>query len=102
MPIPVSARQDDAVDPILRALEERAVASLPDESRTPFALSERQMERLEAIERRLRAARPGPSLPLDLLGDELRSALDALSELDGSGVRPDLFAEIFSRFCIGK
>ncbi len=102
MPISVSARQDDAVDSILAALEERAVASLPDESRTPYALSERQIERLETIERRLREARPGSSLPLDLLGDELRAALDALSELDGSGVRPDLFAEIFSRFCIGK
>ncbi|MBC2716799.1 MAG: tRNA uridine-5-carboxymethylaminomethyl(34) synthesis GTPase MnmE [Desulfobacteraceae bacterium] len=42
------------------------------------------------------------SLPLELISIDLKVSLDALSEITGEGVRPDILDNIFSRFCIGK
>jgi tRNA modification GTPase len=40
--------------------------------------------------------------PLDAVEPDLRDALDALGEITGQVSSPDLLAEIFSRFCVGK
>lgn len=98
----ISALEDDAAQPILNVLEKTASFHIPDEHVCPYALTERQLQKLDDLIACLRAASSFPLMPLDLLGDELRAALDALGELDGTGARPDLFGEIFSRFCIGK
>jgi tRNA U34 5-carboxymethylaminomethyl modifying GTPase MnmE/TrmE len=40
--------------------------------------------------------------PLELSAEDLRNALQAIAELDGSGLAPEIMSTIFSRFCIGK
>ncbi len=41
-------------------------------------------------------------IPAELWPFELRKALEALGEVTGENVSPDLLEEIFSRFCLGK
>ena len=42
------------------------------------------------------------NLPLDLVAEDLRDALDALGLITGESVTDDLLGAIFSEFCIGK
>lgn len=42
------------------------------------------------------------SLPFELIAIDLTTALDAVSEITGETVKPDILDNIFSRFCIGK
>ncbi|NLN54579.1 MAG: tRNA uridine-5-carboxymethylaminomethyl(34) synthesis GTPase MnmE, partial [Firmicutes bacterium] len=39
---------------------------------------------------------------VDLLAIDLHTALEALGEITGESVGPELLDEIFSNFCIGK
>ncbi len=61
------------------------------------ALVDRAIESLAAC---LNADARGESL--DATEQDLREALDALSELTGERASPDILHEIFSRFCVGK
>lgn len=101
-PLVLCALEPDAAVRILRVLEGMVASSLPDETTCPYSLTDRQIQCFQTLTGHLRAASQSPPLPLDLIGDELRSALAVLGTLDGTGGPPDLFAEIFSRFCIGK
>lgn len=38
----------------------------------------------------------------DLCAEDIRSAMEALGQLDGRSTREDVISEIFSRFCVGK
>jgi tRNA modification GTPase len=49
--------------------------------------------------RRAAAARTAPG---EIVAGEIRVALQALGEVTGEAVAPDLLARIFARFCIGK
>jgi len=40
--------------------------------------------------------------PLELIAEDMRSALSDIAELDGTQATPDIMTAIFSRFCIGK
>jgi tRNA modification GTPase len=40
--------------------------------------------------------------PFELISIDLKFALDALSEITGENIKPDILDNIFSRFCIGK
>lgn len=42
------------------------------------------------------------SLPFELISIDLTTALDAVSEITGEAVKPDILDNIFNRFCIGK
>ena len=42
------------------------------------------------------------SLPLEIIADDLRSALDALSEITGENATEEILDNIFGSFCIGK
>ncbi len=98
----ISALHENSAQPILDALSRLAASCMPDETSSPYALTDRQLGRLDQIGIHLHNAAQYPALPLEIVSDELREGLNCLSELDGSGVRPDLFGEIFSQFCIGK
>jgi tRNA modification GTPase len=52
-----------------------------------------------ALEEAARAARTAPG---EIVAGEIRVALQALGEVTGEAVAPDLLARIFARFCIGK
>ena len=42
------------------------------------------------------------SIPFELVSIDLKSSLNALSEITGEKIKPDILDNIFSRFCIGK
>ena len=44
----------------------------------------------------------GDGAPGELVAGDVRAALDALGEVTGEAVAPDLLERIFARFCIGK
>jgi tRNA modification GTPase len=50
-------------------------------------------------EARERAAEAAPG---ELVAGDVRAALEALGEVTGEAVAPDLLERIFARFCIGK
>ena len=44
-----------------------------------------------------------PSLPPDLLSEDLRQALDTLAEITGGQITPnEVLENIFTKFCVGK
>jgi tRNA modification GTPase len=52
----------------------------------------------------LGAARDGleRSIPFELVSIDLKLSLEALSDITGENIKPDILDTIFSRFCIGK
>jgi tRNA modification GTPase len=40
--------------------------------------------------------------PQDCLATDLKSAIDALSEISGESVSEEVIAQVFATFCIGK
>lgn len=58
-------------------------------------------ERLEAVIRQVDPRAPSLDFPETLAG-ELRSALDALSELTGDISPDDIIGRVFATFCVGK
>ena len=52
----------------------------------------------------LGSARAGldQSIPFELVSIDLKSSLDAVSDITGENIKPDILDNIFSRFCIGK
>jgi tRNA modification GTPase len=66
--------------------------------------SPRHRDALRRAEEHLQAAHAGwhAGHPTDLIGGDLRAALNALGEITGETVGDDLLDVIFSRFCIGK
>ncbi|MBI1390709.1 MAG: tRNA uridine-5-carboxymethylaminomethyl(34) synthesis GTPase MnmE [bacterium] len=102
--VSASAKTPGGVDALLKALESAVTELAPVDEDGAFLVGERQARRLaELIERLRRAdAMVGEGVPLEVAAEELRAALDAIAELDGSGVAPDIMTAIFSRFCIGK
>jgi len=51
--------------------------------------------------KRVRAGFNG-ALPFELISIDLKTALDALTEITGESVKPDILDHIFNQFCIGK
>ncbi len=51
---------------------------------------------------RAAGARAGLPAPGEIVAGEIRLALEALGEVTGEAVAPDLLDRIFARFCIGK
>ncbi len=66
--------------------------------------SPRHRDALRRAEELLQAAVAGweAGHPADLIGGDVRAALNALGEITGETVGDDLLDVIFSRFCIGK
>jgi tRNA modification GTPase len=66
--------------------------------------SERQKELIEGSLAALRRCRlgAGDGLPLDLLAEDLREAVNRLGEITGEVTSEDVLRRMFSRFCVGK
>lgn len=69
-----------------------------------WAVNERQAEALTRAQQALRStlASVEGDLPLDFWTIDLRAAVIALGEVDGTEVGEQVLDSIFSRFCIGK
>jgi tRNA modification GTPase len=92
--------------PALRA----ALAAALREGRPAGAAAEALVTNSRHIEALARAreaiaaarARAGEGAPGELVAGDVRAALEALGEVTGEAVAPDLLERIFARFCIGK
>jgi tRNA modification GTPase len=64
----------------------------------------RHIEALGRAREAIVAARmgAGEGIPGELVAGDVRAALEALGEVTGEAVAPDLLERIFARFCIGK
>lgn len=103
-PVKASAISDEGIDELLNALDRTVSELVPAEADNAFLIGERQERLLASIIEHLCAAAnlADDRAPLETPAEELRAALNAIAELDGSGVAPDIMTTIFSRFCIGK
>jgi len=99
----ISALYNRGIDALKQLLVETAVASTADPE-DKIVPNLRHKQCLEKSLRSLKLAREGfaQSLPLELISIDLKTALDALLEITGERLKPDLLDQIFSRFCIGK
>ena len=95
---------ETGIENLLHCLEKSVLEMMPPESDSPFLINARQEQLLEEITGHTRNAHKLllTNAPLELPAQELRTALQRLSELDGTGMAPDIMHTIFSRFCIGK
>ncbi len=112
--LPVSAVTGSGFQSLETAIKTFALAGgTSPESDAPVIDSMRQKRLLEAalaaLDRFSQGAKPhgaahvrGPQLPVDLLAEDLRDALDALGELTGAVTRADILETLFSDFCVGK
>ena len=96
----ITARQEHLLDRIVSQLEplgNRVVDQLkPPSDRVvnqQKPLSDRVVDQLQP---------PSELPPLELIAEDMRSALSDIAELDGTQATPDILSAIFSRFCIGK
>jgi len=104
-PLFVSALTGEGMESLCERLALMATESESSSDRTGVGVNARQKNLLshasESVQRaidRQEEAEPRPELAVE----DIRSALASLEELDGVKVCPDVLAEIFSRFCIGK
>ena len=100
----LSARTGEGLDPLRRALLERAGWQVGSDH-SVFIARARHLQALGRAREHLAAAQAhaaAQDAALDLLAEELRLAHDALGEITGRFTADDLLGEIFSRFCIGK
>jgi tRNA modification GTPase len=97
----VSARTGTGLDP----LRERVLALLRGTGAdvAGAAVSERHAEALARADRALQAAGAarGPAA-VELAAADVLTALEALGEITGESVTPEVLQAIFRRFCIGK
>ncbi len=102
--ITASAEAEDGLNELLQVLEYEVTSLIPTESDSSYLVTARQDKLLIQAEESLRKTSEltAEEVPLELIAEELRSALRSISELDGSESTPDIMNTIFSRFCIGK
>ena len=107
--IPVSAATGEGFPVLEAAIRDRAFhGGSPPESDAPVIDSERQKNLLQqavaAMDRFVEGGREAGTgaVPVDLLAEDLRDALDALGELTGEVSRADVLESLFSEFCVGK
>ena len=107
--IPVSAATGAGFPELEAAIRDRAFqGGSPPEGDAPVIDSERQKNLLRqaaaAMDRFVDGGREAESgaVPVDLLAEDLRDALDALGELTGEVSRADVLETLFSEFCVGK
>ncbi|RLB84796.1 MAG: tRNA uridine-5-carboxymethylaminomethyl(34) synthesis GTPase MnmE [Deltaproteobacteria bacterium] len=101
--IRISALYNQGVEDLKALIAETALNSGLDVEDT-IVPNLRHKFSLEKALLSLGAARDGleKSIPFELVSIDLKSSLEALSEITGENIKPDILDTIFSRFCIGK
>ncbi|MFV9503903.1 MAG: tRNA uridine-5-carboxymethylaminomethyl(34) synthesis GTPase MnmE [Oscillochloridaceae bacterium umkhey_bin13] len=103
--VAISAQQGLGLDDLIQAIKNVLLGGAPAASGAAHLVSNpRHHDALRRAHEHLAAASHGweAGHPTDLLGGDLRAALNALGEITGETVGDDLLDLIFSRFCIGK
>jgi tRNA modification GTPase len=98
--ISVSASTGEGLPDLLRMIESR-VKALAGENEPALLVRDRQVHAVRACLRHIQAA-DSAALPLEIVAEEIRSAVRVLEQLIGKVDVEDLLDDIFSRFCIGK
>jgi tRNA modification GTPase len=100
----VSALTGEGLEELKEVVLDQALGGEVVPSDGILVTSVRHKEALARAVERVRAARTTlrAGLPADFVTIDLRAALDALGEITGQTVAPDMLDSIFSRFCIGK
>lgn len=99
----LSAKTGAGLDALRRAL--LAAAGWQASSGGVFIARERHLQALRRVDAHLAMASQhlaAQAQSLDLVAEELRLGLNALSEITGEFTSDDLLGVIFSKFCIGK
>ena len=102
--VSISARNGDGIEEIKTILAGFHPEILSGHD-TVLVTNARHYEALEKAADSLEEVREGlaSSLPTDLVAQDLRSAIDALSSITGMSITTDeLLENIFKNFCIGK
>ncbi|MDC7224516.1 MAG: tRNA uridine-5-carboxymethylaminomethyl(34) synthesis GTPase MnmE [Spirochaetales bacterium] len=101
--LPISASTAEGFDRLEKAVTDRLMdGKMPAEGAVIDSL--RQKELLEEADTCLNRFKEGmgQDLPMDILSEDLRNALDALGEITGEVGTEDILETMFSRFCVGK
>ncbi|HNT36638.1 MAG TPA: 50S ribosome-binding GTPase, partial [bacterium] len=104
-PLSISALTGEGINTLCQRLAGIAHHEQSEVERSAAGARVRQRillhEAVEAITRAIPLTHPPQDNP-ELAVIEIRTALNALEQLDGVNVCPDVLESIFSRFCIGK
>lgn len=91
---------------IVELLEEldRTVAQLLQAHEAPFLVNKRQFQLLQRLEKNIQATRElcGADVQYELVAQQLKDALESLSELTGKSVSEAALDAVFKEFCVGK
>jgi len=99
----VSAETGLGLPRLLARIRERVEGGRVNRSSAAQMVSARQARLLQtARDALVHALAPAREPLMELLADDLRSALSALSDVTGDAVTEDVLDRIFSTFCIGK
>lgn len=100
--VDLSAKSGTNIGGLTAAIEKFVFSDLP--SREGPSLNARQAELcLKAIEAlRLVKITLDSGYPQDCLATDLKTAVDALSEISGESVSEEVISQVFATFCIGK
>ncbi len=101
--LPLSAVTSEGFEALEKAVGERLLeGKIPAQGAVIDSL--RQKELLEEADRSLERFVSGleENLPMDILSEDLRNALNSLGEITGEVGTEDILETMFSRFCVGK
>ncbi len=100
----ISAKNDQGLDGFEGLIEELYFDGQIDYDKTPILSLARQkasaQKAKEGVDRALDAIRM--SLPADIAGLDVESAISCLEEIDGRRTSELIVSSIFSKFCVGK
>lgn len=98
-----SAREEIGIDELESSIEEMVLSGQTGSDNLEIMVSTRQKGALERARQHVLDAAGGlRNMPLDCLGVDLGSALEALGEITGKNLKEEAINRIFHDFCIGK
>ena len=101
--VPISAKTGSGID-VLRAILAASQRDLLGDSDTTLVTNQRHVQALSDARTSLLRAQDGlaTGIPTDLVSQDIRECIYALSSISGEISAQDVLINIFSNFCIGK
>ena len=101
--VPISAKRGSGID-VLRAILAVSQRDLLGDSDTTLVTNQRHVQALSDARTSLLRAQDGlaTGIPTDLVSQDIRECIYALSSISGEISAQDVLINIFSNFCIGK